>query len=299
MTKRKIVGSLMLLLTAFIWGCAFVAQSSGMEYVGPFTFNCVRFIIGAIVLIPVILINDKIKQRSPDYHKPTKAENLYLLKTGIACGTALGIASVVQQCGIMYTSVGKAGFITALYIIIVPVLSLFFHKKPGKMLWLCVGLSLVGLCLLTLSDVSGINKGDVLALISAFLFAVQIIIIERMAGDVDGVKLSSLQFAVAGIVAGILMLLFEKVTFEALWGARIEILYTGVLSCGIAYTFQIIGQQRIESTVASMIMSLECVFAALMGALILHQTLTVRELAGCALMLIAIFAAQLFLNEKE
>lgn len=287
----------LLLLTAFIWGVAFVAQSVGMDYVGPLTFNAVRFIIGAIFLIPCIAFLDKLKEKenqAAGKNITAAPQNKKVLITGgICCGIAIAAASTLQQYGIAYTTVGKAGFITALYIVIVPILGIFLKKKPRLIIWLSVLLALVGLYFLCMTDSLSFSKGDTLVLLCAFVFSLHIMIIDHFSPMVDGVRMSCIQFAVAGILCGIPALIFEHPTFSSLIAAWAPVLYAGILSCGVAYTLQIVAQKNYDPTVASLLLSLESVFSVLAGWVILHQSLSPREIFGCVLVFIAIILVQL------
>lgn len=287
----------LLLLTAFIWGVAFVAQSVGMDYVGPLTFNAVRFIIGAIFLIPCIAFLDKLKEKenqAAGKNTPAAPQNKKVLITGgICCGIAIAAASTLQQYGIAYTTVGKAGFITALYIVIVPILGIFLKKKPRLIIWFSVLLALVGLYFLCMTDSLSFSKGDTLVLLCAFVFSLHIMIIDHFSPMVDGVRMSCIQFAVAGILCGIPALIFEHPTFSSLIAAWAPVLYAGILSCGVAYTLQIVAQKNYDPTVASLLLSLESVFSVLAGWVILHQALSPREIFGCVLVFIAIILVQL------
>lgn len=290
---KKIQSSLILLLTASIWGIAFVAQSVGMDYVGPFTFNAVRSIIGGIMLIPCIfLVNKLSKKETMISEKNLKEEKKTLLLGGICCGILLCAASNFQQIGIKYTTVGKAGFITACYIILVPILGIFLGRKTGKTIWLSVILALFGLYLLCISGSFSINRGDFFVLCCAFLFAVHILVVDYFAPKIDGVKLSCIQFLVCGIISAVPMLLFENPTFTALLQAWKPLLYAGVMSCGVGYTLQIIGQKNMNPTIASLILSLESCISVLAGWIILHQKLSLREILGCVIMFSAILIAQ-------
>lgn len=302
MNKTK--NTFLLLLTAFIWGVAFVAQSVGMDYVGPLTFNAVRFIIGAIFLIPCIAFLDKLKEKenqAAGKNTPAAPQNKkVLIIGGICCGIAIAAASTLQQYGIAYTTVGKAGFITALYIVIVPILGIFLKKKPRLIIWLSVLLALVGLYFLCMTDSLSFSKGDTLVLLCAFVFSLHIMIIDHFSPMVDGVRMSCIQFAVAGILCGIPALIFEHPTFSSLIAAWAPILYAGILSCGVAYTLQIVAQKNYDPTVASLLLSLESVFSVLAGWVILHQALSPREIFGCVLVFIAIILVQLPApNKKE
>lgn len=295
MNKTK--NTFLLLLTAFIWGVAFVAQSVGMDYVGPLTFNASRFIIGAIFLIPCITFLDKLKEKENQAackNIPAAPQNKKVLITGgICCGIAIAAASTLQQYGIAYTTVGKAGFITALYIVIVPILGIFLKRKPRLIIWFSVLLALVGLYFLCMTDSLSFSKGDTLVLLCAFVFSLHIMIIDHFSPMVDGVRMSCIQFAVAGVLCGIPALIFEHPTFSSLIAAWAPILYAGILSCGVAYTLQIVAQKNYDPTVASLLLSLESVFSVLAGWVILHQALSPREIFGCVLVFIAIILVQL------
>ena len=287
-------GNLLLLLTSLIWGCAFVAQSVGMDHVGPFTFQCARSLLGSAVLIPVFLTLDHRKKRAGTYVKPTKEEKKALVKAGILCGVIMTVAANLQQIGIQYTTAGKAGFITAMYILIVPILGLFLGRKVPLRLWLCVIIAALGLYLLSVPEgFTGINKGDVYIFLCAIVFAVHIMVIDHYVDRVDGVRLSFLQFLVCGILSAVLMFALEDPSWEGILGAGTSIAYAGILSCGIAYTLQIVGQKYTNPTMASLILSLESVFAVLGGIVMLREIPTVREALGCLLMFSAIIIPQL------
>lgn len=298
---------MILLLTATIWGVAFVAQSAGMEYVGGFTFNCIRSLIGGLVLIPCVFLLNKLKMKeqgtSPIAGAGVYEENFWkrnktLIAGGISCGIVLFIASNLQQHGIKYTTVGKAGFITALYIVLVPVFGLFLHKKVGKLIWLGLVFAVAGLYFLCINERFTVGMGDLLVLGCAAVFAVHILVIDYFAPRVDGVAMSCIQFFTCGILSGIPAFLFETVSPENIVGAAGPILYAGVMSCGVAYTLQIIGQKNMNPTVASMILSLESVISVLAGLVLLQQKLSGRELLGCGLMFVAVVLSQLPQKEK-
>lgn len=292
MNTTQVKKSLVLLLTATIWGTAFVAQSVGMDYVKPFTFTFARSIVGGIVLIPVIWFFFR-GQKRPIL---TKEE----LIGGICCGLALCAASNFQQIGIVHTTVGKAGFITALYVVIVPILGIFLKKKASFIIWISVGLSVVGLYLLCMTgDSLRLAYGDFLVLVCALLFSIHIMIIDYFSPKGDGVRISCVQFFVCGIVSGVIMLFVEDVSVGNIMAAKMPILYAGVLSSGVAYTLQIVGQKDMNPTVASLILCLESVISALAGWVILHEALTTRELLGCLLMFAAIVLAQLPIKIKR
>lgn len=300
--------SLLLILTAFIWGIAFVAQSKGGEAVGPYTFNCLRFILGGIVLIPVISVLDKLKLTS---RKPsTRKEKRTLLLGGVSCGIVLCIASTFQQLGLFYGSTaGKAGFLTACYILLVPILGLFLKKKCGWNVWIGVGITLIGLYLLCMNGSFKMQFSDILLLICALGFSVHILVIDHFTPLVDGVRMSCIQFFVAGLLSIIPMFVADmqhsisgiRAWVPALtsWDAWIPILYAGFLSCGVAYTLQIVGQQGLNPTIASLLMSLESVFSVIAGWIILHETMGGRELLGCALIFAAVVLAQIPLESLQ
>lgn len=300
--------SLLLLLTAVIWGVAFVAQSVGMDYVGPFTFTSVRSLIGGVTLLPCIALLNRLngqkktdgKQALEEFSPEERWKNRKLLFAGgVCCGLALCAASCFQQFGIQYTTVGKAGFITAFYIIIVPVAGLFFGKKCSPSVWIGVFLALGGLYFLCMTESFSIGTGDILVFICALLFSVHILVIDAFAPHVDGVKMSCIQFFVCGAVSGILALIFENPAISDILAAWQPVLYAGVLSSGAGYTLQIVGQKGMNPTVASLILSLESVVSVLAGLLILRQTLSGREILGCVLMSAAIVLAQLPGGKKE
>lgn len=285
--------SLLLLLTAAIWGVAFVAQSVSMDFIGAFTFNTARFLMGALVLLPLIWFTER---KSPQEHQTPeekKKSQKVLLTGGICCGICLCLASNFQQFGIKYTTVGKAGFITACYIVIVPVLGLFLKKKCSPFIWAAVAMAVVGLYLLCIKDGFSIGKGDFLVLICAVLFSVHILVIDHFSPMTDGVKLSCVQFLTAGILSGIPALLLENPSISSLLDAWVPVLYAGILSCGVGYTLQVIGQKGMNPTVASLILSLESCISVLAGWFILGQSLTPREIVGCVIMFAAILLAQL------
>ena len=315
MKKTQIRNSFLLLLTATIWGTAFVAQSVGMDYVEPFTFTFARSIIGGLVLIPCIWFLRKLKERENKAVSgatagaeiktgaAAAAGRPLISKTewigGICCGLALCAASNFQQIGISYTTVGKAGFITALYVVIVPIMGLFFRKRASFLIWICVALSVAGLYLLCMTEGSlTLAYGDFLVLICAILFSVHIMVIDYFSPKGDGVVMTCIQFFVCGILSGIVMLFTENPSFENMMAAKMPILYAGVLSSGVAYTLQIVGQKDMNPTVASLILCLESVVSALAGWLILGEALTTREFLGCVLMFAAIVLAQLPMPKK-
>ncbi len=294
MNRFVIRQSLLLLLTATIWGVAFVSQSVGMDYVGPFTFNAARSLIGAAVLVPCIALLKKIqkKEEGPEeVHK--KEDKRTLLRGGICCGVILAVASSFQQFGLLYTTVGRAGFITAMYIILVPLLGIFAGKKVGLRIGVSVVIAVAGLYLLCMTESLRLEAGDILVLLCAVVFSFHIMVIDHFSPLVDGVKMSCIQFLTCGILCGICMFLFEAPKLSMILAAWKPVLYAGVMSCGVAYTLQIVGQKGMNPTVASLIMSLESVISVLAGFVLLHEVLSRRELFGCVLMFAAIILAQL------
>lgn len=289
--KEQIKGSLILLLTATIWGIAFVAQSAGMDYIGAFTFNSIRSIMGGIVLIPVVLMLNKREKKNASEDKG-KLKTLFI--GGTACGVLLCIATNLQQLALKTAQVGKAGFLTALYIVLVPVVGLFMKRKVGKNVAVAVVLAVAGLYLLCLNGREFIpGKEDILLLLCALVFTFHILVIDYFAPKVNCVAMSCIQFFVCGILSAIPMLMFEEIRLQSVLDAAIPLLYAGVMSCGVAYTLQMVGQKNMNPTVASMILSLESVVSVLAGLIILNEVLSGREIAGCVLMFAAIILSQL------
>ena len=280
-----------LMLTAFIWGTAFVAQSVGMDYLGPFTFNGVRSLIGAAALLPCIWLLQILNRKEGTVKEEGSRKDLII--GGIACGLLLFAASSLQQIGIQYTSAGKAGFITAFYIVIVPVLGIFLHKKIGWKVWIAVLLALAGLYFLCITEKFTIGKGDIFIFLCALVFSLHIMVIDHFSPKVDGVKMSCIQFLVCGIVSIPFMVLTETPRLDAMLAGWFPLVYAGVFSCGVAYTLQIVGQKNVNPAIASLILSLESCFSVLAGWMILGERLSVRESAGCVLMFAAIILAQL------
>ena len=291
MNKLQIRNSLLLFLAAVIWGCAFAAQSAGLEYIGPFTFTTLRSLIGSFVLLPCIWFFGRQKKAAAD--KPAEDKKI-LLKSGLICGLIIFTAVNLQQFALLYTSVGKSGFLTALYIVIVPLIGIFIGKRPGKKLCIAVLCAVIGMYLLCMKAGSlKLEFADILLLLCAVVFAFHIMVVDHYSQQVDGVKLSCIQFFICGTLSAVLMLCFETPSFSAICMAWAPVLYTGVLSTGVAYTLQIVGQKGLNPVLASLLMSLESVVSALAGWLILGQVLSGRELLGCAVMFVAIILAQL------
>lgn len=291
MNKFVLRQSLLLFLAATIWGVAFVAQSVGMDYVGPYTFIAARNVIGTIVLLPVIAIfSDKKKLDAVEANAGKK--NLTI--GGILCGIILFIASSFQQIGIQYTTVGKAGFITAMYIVLVPIFGIFLHRKAGLKVWIAVAIAVVGLYLLcmTRGDFS-LQKGDIFVFFCAVTFSCHILAVDHFSPLVDGVKLSCIQFATCAVLSSIFMLVLEQPSWTQVMAAWLPILYAGALSSGVAYTLQIVGQKGLNPTIASLVMSMESVISLIAGWIILGQKLSNRELLGCIIVFCAIILVQL------
>ena len=307
MNKYVLRQSLLLLLTAAIWGFAFVAQSVGMEYIGSFTFNAVRNLLAVVVLIPCIAVMNKTGARAKDVdkenvkvvNKKEQGSNKTLIIGGICCGTLLCIASNLQQFGLKQTTVGKTGFITTMYIVLVPILGIFLKKKVAGRVWVSVVIAMAGLYMLCMTGGGFyLQKGDALVMLCAVVFSIHILTIDYFAQKVDGVKMACIQFFVCSLLSAICMLIFEEPKLELILQAWLPILYAGVMSCGVGYTLQIVGQKGMNPTVASLILSLESVISVIAGWAILGQALSVRELIGCGLMFIAIVLVQLPEREK-
>ena len=286
----------LLFAAAVIWGTAFVAQRIGAEHVGAWTYLASRSWVAVIFLTPVVRIFDRFyERRGLDSRRPkNREERKQLILAGILCGASLCAASAAQQIGIAYTSASKAGFITALYVVIVPLLSMLFRKRPSPRIWVCVLIALIGMYLLCMTaERLSLEIGDAWELACAFLFAVEIMAVDHYSPLMSGIRLSRMQFLVMAILSTVMMFLTENPTAESLRLALPAILYAGILSSGVAYTFQILGQDGVNPSLASLVMSLESVFAALTGWLILHERLQPRELCGCVLMFAAIVLAQI------
>lgn len=289
------------ILAALIWGTAFVAQDLCADSIGTFAFNATRYFIAVLALLVVIAVSDKAKKNRPT---PTaeekKAANKQLWLGGLCCGVALAIASNFQQAGLVAgTDAGKAGFITALYVVLVPVFGLFFKRKVSLPVWIAVVCSVVALYLLCIKGDFSLAAGDLLILVCAVCFAVHILVIDHFTAYCDGVKLSCLQFLFAGIISAVCMFLFETVDFAAIWSCILPLLYVGIFSCGVGYTLQILAQKDSNPTVVTILLSLESVFAVIAGAIVLHQQMTAREYIGCVVMFVAVILAQIQFPEKK
>ena len=298
--NKRIISNILLLVTALIWGSSFVAQKAGTA-LEPFTYNGIRTLVGGISLVPVILILSKVGKGKADEAAPKDKKSLIL--GGIVCGTFLAIASNLQQFGMYFDAdAGKAGFITALYIMIVPILGMFLGKRVRPLVWFCVLLGACGFYLLTIAGKGvglTIEKGDLFVLLCAVLFSCHILAIDHFSPKCDGVKLSCLQFFVAGGLSFIMMLIFESPDINQILDCWFPIIYAGVFSCGIAYTLQVVAQKNAEPTAASLILSLESVFAVISGAILLGERMTGYEIFGCVVIFIAVILAQLPQKEKQ
>lgn len=289
---KKLRGLVLLILVAVIWGTAFVAQSKAMDSIEPFTFNFVRCLIGSAVLLPLVPLMRRVNRG--DGNPGSGGLSLKLSAAGLLCGTVLCIASNLQQFGIaMGDSVGKAGFITALYIVLVPLFGLALKQRVSRFIWFSVAAATIGLYLLCVDERITIKPSDIMLLCSAVFFAIHILLINHYSTLVDCVALSCVQLFVCGVLSGAAAFIFETPRMDMILDARLPLLYAGVLSCGVAYTLQIFGQRDLNPTVASLVMCLESVVAVIAGAIILKQRLSARELTGCCVMLAAIVTAQL------
>lgn len=287
--------SLLLMLAAFIWGLAFVSQSKGMDFMHPLTFNGVRALIGAFALLIYIMVSRKVAG-----NKAKKIDWAATIRAGVLCGLALTLASTLQQFGIKHTTVGKAGFITTLYIIFVPIAGIFFQKKVASIVWIGAGLAAVGMYLLCMTESLALGTGDMLVFLCAVAFTAHIMIIDYYAPKTDGAIVSCIQFAVVGLICTIGAFIWGEPTFGQIQEGLGALLYAGVLSCGVAYTLQIIGQKGVNSTIAALIMSLESVVATVsgwiafkIGFLRTDQTMTGQQILGCVLVFLAVILVQL------
>ena len=290
---KKFKGELCLMLAALIWGSAFIFQKMGMDHVGPFTFGFFRFTLGALALLPVIFIYGKLNQKRSAPKEITPFKNRMLLLGGLQCGIASFIAGSLQQIGIMYTTAGKAGFITSLDIVIVPILLLFLRRRVGIFTWLGVALAGFGLYLLCITDGFTIQLGDGLVIACAVGYSFQILLIDYYSDKVDAIKLSFLQFLLSGLLSGVFMIFLESVAFQDIIDCAVPILYTAILEVSIAFTLQIVGQKDSPPAIAAIIMSLEAFFSAVCGALFLGEVMSSREMIGCVLMLTAFIISQI------
>lgn len=292
--KKNLLGSISLLLATVIWGSAFVAQSVGMDHVGPYTFQAIRCAMAAIGLVPVIAIFDAGKNDGKNFISRFADKKLWM--AGVLAGIPLCFAANLQQIGILYTDAGKSAFLTAMYIIFVPLIGIFLKRRPSPMIPVCVLLAAIGLYFLSCAGVSGINIGDICLLLCALAFAVQITVIDRFAQIVDPLRLNCIQAGVCAAGSALVMLFTETPTLDGIAGSWWPMCYAGFLSMGVAYSLQIIGQKHLDPAPASLIMSLESVFAALSGWLFLQETMTFEESVGCILVFLAVILSQIPIN---
>ena len=294
--KKQIQSIALLLLCTMIWGMAFVAQSVGMEHIGPFTFQAVRCFLAVIGLLPFCMVADRFKNYGKTFVSRWKDKKL--LKAGIFCGIPLFIACNLQQMGLVDTDAGKSAFLTAMYIVIVPILGIFLKRKPAKIIPVCVALAVAGLYCLSCVGVTQINTGDLLLLGCAFAFAVQIIMVEIFGLHVDAIRLNMIQALVCAVLSGVVMFVTEAPTWQAIGQCWLPLAYAGFLSMGIAYYLQIVGQKNLELSVASILLSMESVFAVIFGALLLQEKMTIWEWLGCILMFSALILSQIKFRKK-
>ena len=293
MQTNQVRQSVFPLLAAFIWGTSFVAQSVGAEYLGPFTFNTARFSVAFVFLLALSLAREYVRRREYAVEPSRPEQRRDLLLGGLCCGAALAVASFLQQKGLETTTAGKAGFITALYIVIVPIVGIFLKKKAPRTVWISVALAVAGLYCLCITESFSVAAGDFYTLLCAFCFSAHILVIDHFTQKVDGVQLSCVQCFAAAVVSCVGMLATESVSWEVLRSCALPILYAGILSNGVGYTLQILAQKGSNPTVVSLLLSLESVFATLAGVVVLHDQMSGREYLGCVLMLAAVILAQL------
>lgn len=287
--KKRLGSELLLLLTAALWGTAFSAHRYGMSIMGPFYFNAARCLLAGVALLPVVFwMSCRNKGKGPNGYRRKD-----LIAGGLACGLALFGGETLQQVGIIYTTAGKTGFITALYIVIVPIMGIFLKRKTRPLTWICVVIAVAGLWLLSVQKGFVINRGDILVIGSAFFYALHILVIDHFTVKADAVKMSCIQFWVAGFLSLIPAAMAETFDMSKIVACWLPIVYSGVFNCAVAYTLQIIAQKNVEPAIASLLMSLESVFAVIAGYFILGEVLSVRESLGCVLMFAAVILAQL------
>lgn len=295
--KKQLRGITFLLLATIIWGSAFVSQSIGMDHIDPFTFQAIRCLLAVIGLLPVTFFMDRFKNDSKTYWQRWADPKLW--KAGLLCGIPLFLAAGLQQLGLVDTDAGKSGFLTAMYIVIVPVLGIFLKKKPTIMIPISVTLAVCGLYCMSCIGVSQINPGDLLTLCCAFMFAVQITCVDLFGREVDALRLNTIQALVCAVISSVITLFRGFPSWESITACAIPLAHAGFLSMGAGYTLQILGQQDIEPTAASLIMSLESVFAVIFGMLILKETMTGWEILGCVLVFLAVILSQLPVKSKK
>lgn len=299
MDNKRLHANILLLLTAAIWGFAFVAQRVGSQYVGAFTFNGIRFGLGSLSLIPLIIYFDKRKKNHSNNKENINVISKKTIIAGIVVGTILYAGSTLQQIGLIYTTAGKASFITGLYMVIVPIIGIFLGHKIGKNSWIGVGLAVAGLYLLSINENFSIGFGDFLELTCSIFFAVHILTIDYFSDKVDSLKLSCIQFATCSFLSIVSALIFENTTVSGISNALISILYGGFLSVGVAYTLQVVAQKNAKPSHAAIILSMESVFGAIGGALLLSERMSTKGYIGCILILAGILVSQIKFPSKE
>lgn len=287
----------LLLLTSMIWGFAFVAQRMGMDHVGPFIFNGIRFALGALVILPFIFIGNRPRPQAP--HLTPRTGTKFLVFGGLILGLTVFGGATLQQYGLVYTTAGNAGFITGLYVVFVPILGLFRKQFPHFTVWLAALLAVIGMYFLSVTESFSIQFGDLLVLFGAVFWAAHVVIIGIMSPKVNALKLALIQYLVCSVLSIIVALAVESNTLDGIMNATIPILYGGILSVGIAYTLQVIAQKKAPPAHAAIILSLEAVFAAIGGWLILNEELGGRGILGCGLMLLGMLIAQYSAMRKK
>ena len=297
--KKQLRGSLFLLLTTLIWGSAFISQSVGMDHIGPFTFQAVRCLMATIGLIPMIAVADRFLHKNDGKTFLSRWMDPKLLKTGLLCGIPLFLAVNLQQFGLVDTDAGKTAFLTSMYIVIVPIIGLFLKKKTTIMVPISIVLAVIGLYFLSCVGGASFTGSDLMILLCAVMFAVQIVIVDLFAKDIDALRLNAIQSFICAVLSGIGMLFTEQPTWDAIAVCALPLAHAGFLSMGCAYALQILGQKDVEPTTASLIMSLESVFATVLAFLILHETMTQWEVIGCVLVFAAVILSQIPIKSKE
>jgi len=299
MNNKRLGANMLLLLTAAIWGFAFVAQRVGSQYVGAFTFNGVRFALGSISLIPLIIYFDKRKKSGSDNEGKVEFSVKKSILSGVVVGIVLYIAATLQQVGLIYTTAGKASFITGLYMVFVPIIGIFLKHKVGKNSWVGVVIAVVGLYLLSVNENFRIGYGDLLEVIGAIFWAIHILTIDYFSSKMDALKLSCIQFATCSFLSLVTALIFEQITMSGISQALVPILYGGFLSVGVAYTLQVVAQKNAKPSHAAMILSMESVFGAVGGAILLGESMSSRGYMGCILILGGILVSQIRFSPKQ
>jgi len=276
----------LLYIASFIWGVAFIFQRTASGTIGPCFFNAIRMFLGFIALLPLFFKSVKSHEFDKKY-----MHNLHV--GGLCCGVATALPSILQQMGISYTTAGKAGFLTSTYMLFIPIISIFLKIKVSKRIWFCVFTGLAGAFLLSVNHESGINKGDILVLICAVMFAFQMLIITHFVKNLDGPDLSTFQFFFGSLTCLVIGLFTESIEIQQIKASYVSIIYTGIFSCGVAYTLQIIGQKYVSTAKAALPLSLENAWAAIAGAVVLGESMTVKEIAGCIILFVSVILSQL------